>query len=98
MCNCRFGLVAAQNRRWLRVGVAFGGGPGQGPLTNPLYANAKAAFSCFECQIAVDLAGQVGVKSGCVHWRSGVSCRTSLLIVRFVVRRLKMGVRLHVIK
>jgi hypothetical protein len=56
-------------------------------LTNPLHASAKAAFNSCGCLVEAGLAGQVGVKSGCVRWRGGVSCRTSPLSVRFVVRR-----------
>ena len=61
----------------------------QSRLTNILQPSAKVALFCFECRIEASLADQVGVKSGCVRWRSGVPCKTSLLVVKFGVHPLQ---------
>ena len=50
------------------------------PPNNALVWTAQAAFFCCGRCIEVGLAGQAGVKSGCVCWRRGVVYSPLLLI------------------
>ena len=71
---------------------------GIGPLTNPLHANAKVAFSCFECRIEAGLIGQVAKNQNVFAGETASHEVHYFISVRFVVRRVNGNVSLQIPK